>query len=144
MNCNEKDHKILKAIKAFRLARYVKQSTMAEALGINQTQYSRIEAGQRSLTLQHIRVISDTLKVPELLFWAMSMDEIQLKNQNSVLSQVLLEFVYLTENIKPDAPYFGRRIRLYSRKNTEATQGKKSANRLIFLIKIAVCVFCIK
>jgi|JI8StandDraft_1071087.scaffolds.fasta_scaffold89186_1 transcriptional regulator with XRE-family HTH domain len=103
MNCNEKDHKILKAIKAFRLARYVKQSTMAEALGINQTQYSRIEAGQRSLTLQHIRVISDTLKVPELLFWAMSMDEIQLKNQNSVLSQVLLEFVYLTENIKPDA-----------------------------------------
>lgn len=103
MRCDEKDLKILKAIKALRMARYVKQSTMAEALGINQTQYSRIEAGQRSLTLHQIRVISDTLKVPELLFWAMSMDEIQLKNQNSVLSQVLLEFVYLTENIKPDA-----------------------------------------
>ena len=103
MRCDEKDLKILKAIKAMRMARFVKQSTMAEALGINQTQYSRIEAGQRSLTLRHIRIISETLKVPELFFWAMSMDEIQLKNQNSVLSQVLLEFVFLTENIKPEA-----------------------------------------
>ena len=103
MKCDDKDQKILKAIKAFRLARYVKQSTMAEALGINQTQYSRIEAGQRSLMVRHIRVISETLKISELFFWALSMDEIELKNQNSVLSQVLLEFVYLTENLDPDS-----------------------------------------
>jgi len=57
-------------IRYWREVREMSQAELAECANISDSQLSRIESGERSLTLQQGNAISKALKVPLSALWA--------------------------------------------------------------------------
>ena len=58
---------VIKRIKELRIAKNLSQDQMAEAIGVNQSNYGKLERGDAQLTLQKLFKIAEYLEVPPFM-----------------------------------------------------------------------------
>jgi transcriptional regulator with XRE-family HTH domain len=85
-----------RAIKSHRLAKGIRQTDLAEQLGVEPTTISRYERGDYSPSLDVLQAIADALHVPLQAFFAES-DEPALRVAQ--LRHAIVDAVYSTEDV---------------------------------------------
>ena len=107
---DDDDYVIGKMLQALRRSRKVSQTTVAAALEVPQTIVSRIERGERRITLREMRLICELLQVPMVSFVAKYLD---IARTGSVPSEADLRANLLEELVAqaPDAAWENRLVR---------------------------------
>lgn len=95
MNAREYDLKICHSIKALRELRGIKQKTMADGLGMTQSNYCRIENGEIATTPGQLKIIAGQLEVSLSLVLAIAETDIQLNFNTTPLSEIITNFVMM-------------------------------------------------
>jgi transcriptional regulator with XRE-family HTH domain len=80
-----------KTIKIIRAARGLSQQDFATLTGIDPSLVSRIESGQRPLSVTNLKKISTKLSIPESLIKLLSSEETELKGLTKVEYQKMAE-----------------------------------------------------
>lgn len=97
MTTLEYDIKLASTIKAYRELRRIKQSTIAEAMGITQTAYCKIENGDAAISPGQLKIIASVLKTSMLQILVIVEGSELINFQFTPISELLLEFVKMVE-----------------------------------------------
>jgi transcriptional regulator with XRE-family HTH domain len=97
MKANEFDIRVADVLRAFRVLANEKQANLAKLIDVTQPEYSRIEKGERALTLGHLHIICKHLKISmaQVIFFAEA--TIKIDFQLTPLSVILSKFASLVE-----------------------------------------------
>ena len=85
--------KVIHVVKTLRLLKHQKQYEFAEALGMKECNYSKIEKGRKAISLDRLKTLSEHLKIPYhlILMLAEGLDLVNFKF--NPLSKILVEYV---------------------------------------------------
>ena len=94
----EYDLKIIRAIKALRILKCIKQINIANALQISQPSYCKIESGIWAITVGQMRIIAKELDVSTTQILTIAEADFIINFKITPLSEILLKFVLMLEN----------------------------------------------
>lgn len=93
MKTNEFAIRVANIVEAMRDMRGVKQIEMANALGIDISNYSRVENGHRPFDVAELEIVAKKLKTNVLQIILMADTSILINNEVQPLSKMLLDFI---------------------------------------------------
>lgn len=97
MKLLEYDLKVIRTVKALRELRQVKQVTIALALDIDRTTYSRIENGELPISFGQLKIIASELNTSVFQIMAIADADDDLDFKMTSLSDILVRFVLMHE-----------------------------------------------
>lgn len=78
-------------IKFFRLSKNLTQTYLADQLGIDTGNYSRLERGETKISIERLSKIAEVLEVDLSLFLSDREPENQSKNLHEIMTEILVE-----------------------------------------------------
>jgi transcriptional regulator with XRE-family HTH domain len=97
MKPSDFDLKIIKAIKAFRLLRGIKQVNLAKHLEMTESNYCKIEKGRKALTVGQVKIIANYLGVPLFQITCFAEGDEIINFKLSPLSKILIEYALILQ-----------------------------------------------
>ncbi|MCC6370738.1 MAG: helix-turn-helix transcriptional regulator [Bacteroidia bacterium] len=91
-------------IEALRDLRGLKQFDLSDAMGIDQSNYSRAAAGHRPFNTAELQIAADTLKISVLQIIAISYADLLINEELVPLSKLLQQFVSQVEGRPQNEP----------------------------------------
>lgn len=96
MKPTEFDISVIDTVKAIRMLRGEKQNNLAAVLNLNQSQYCRIEAYERAISIGQLNMIADYLKVSIFAILSIAKEKTAIQN-NTPLSAIIIKFIKMFE-----------------------------------------------
>jgi len=96
---NVKKMELHEKIKFFRLSKNLTQTYLAEQLGIDTGNYSRLERGETKLTLDRLSKIAEILEIDLNVFLAEHELEAPSKQLNEILTEILVEIKEINKKL---------------------------------------------
>ncbi len=100
MKPNDFAIKVANIVEALRDLRQVKQVELANALGIDISNYSRVENGHRPFDIAELEIVAKKLRTNVLQIILLADTSILVNNQLEPLSNILLDFVSKVKTAK--------------------------------------------
>lgn len=96
MKPTEFDISVIDTVKAIRMLRGEKQNNLASVLKLNQSQYCRIEAYERAISIGQLNLLADYLKVSIFAILSIAKEKSAIQN-NTPLSAIIIKFIKMFE-----------------------------------------------
>lgn len=97
MKTKELEFKIVKAIKSLRIAKNLKQINLAIALGVSESNYSKIESGKKVLSISQLKAISDYLGISYLAIILQAETDDLIEKKMNPMIDMLIEYYTLMD-----------------------------------------------
>ena len=96
---NVKKMELHEKIKFFRLSKNLTQTYLAEQLGIDTGNYSRLERGETKVTLERLSKIAEILETDLNVFLSENELERPSKHLNEILTEILVEIKEINKKL---------------------------------------------
>lgn len=94
MKPREFELNVIRAVRAIRLLKEEKQINIARALSMTDSNYCKIERGEKAITLEQLRIVSNYLKTSYLQILIIAESKLNNTQNYISLSQILVNYVY--------------------------------------------------
>jgi transcriptional regulator with XRE-family HTH domain len=95
MKVTEYDLRIIKTVKALRILKREKQLNVARVLGMEESNYCKIEQGQRPLSIVELRTIANYFGTSYFQILLMAEEDISSSFKSNPLSKLILEHIWM-------------------------------------------------
>lgn len=97
MKPKEFERKVIKVVKAMRILNNKKQINLANALGMTEGNYCKLEHGERAICISQLKVIAEYFQTSYLQILLIAEGEDQMHFKLNPLSKLLIDYVLLLE-----------------------------------------------
>jgi transcriptional regulator with XRE-family HTH domain len=89
----------MEAVQSLRMLKRIKQDSLAKALGIDQSTYSRMERGEIAVDIAQLHLIAAELKVSILLIAMTAYKKVGTEYRGETISHLIIEFLEAIDGI---------------------------------------------